>query len=99
MMRSVYITLADHRMRAAITGAITMRKMVSAIGIALFLRGEASALVVVEEVIDALCQFFVDAVHCFQLRQRRARDAAGGTEAIQQRALAGRADAADLVEW
>ncbi len=61
-----------------------MRKIVSATGIALFLRGAASALVVVEEVIDALCQFFVDAVHCFQLRQRRARDAAGRAEAIQQ---------------
>src|SRR5689334_3315601 len=74
-----------------------MRKMVSTFGQAL-LAGFAASTFVVEEVINPLRQFRVDAVDQFQLRQGCARDAARRAEAVEQSALARGADAIDLVE-
>ena len=65
-------SFAAHRTSAAITGPMAMRNTVSSVGIALGFVGGASAFVVVEEVINPLRQFFVDAFDAFQLRQRRA---------------------------
>src|SRR5512147_753796 len=97
--RSEYSSDAAHRMRPAVTGPSTIRTIVSAIGARLLrFAGAAASALVVEEVINSLRQFRVDAVDQFQFRQRRPRYPARRAEAVEQRAFARRPNAADLVQ-
>src|SRR5579863_10306754 len=51
-----------------------------------------------EMIIDLLCHGLADAVDALEIGQSGPRDAARGAEVMEQRALAPRADAGDLVE-